>query len=256
MKHKRRNTSTAWEPVSHWYDHLVGEKGQYYHEKIIMPNILRLLEVRKGSKILDLGCGQGILSRYLPDWVDYSGVDLSRGLIERAKQYNKRSNSRYFHGDVTEKLNLKAEEYSHAAFVLSLQNLEDGRQAIQNLYPHLKPKGKLILVLNHPCFRIPRQSFWQVDDENKMQYRRINRYLSSQKIPIQTNPSQWKKSTTYSFHQSLSSYCDWLFKSGFSILKMEEWSSDKKSTGKKAQMENRARTEFPLFLSILAEKHS
>jgi len=35
---------------------------------------------------------------------------------------------------------------------------------------------------------------------------------------------------------------------------MEEWISDKKSTGAKARMENRSREEFPLFLALLAQK--
>ena len=36
----------------------------------------------------------------------------------------------------------------------------------------------------------------------------------------------------------------------------EEWISDKRSMGKRAGMENRAREEFPLFLAILAKKSS
>jgi hypothetical protein len=35
---------------------------------------------------------------------------------------------------------------------------------------------------------------------------------------------------------------------------MEEWCSDKKSEGAAARMEDRARKEFPLFLTILASK--
>jgi hypothetical protein len=35
---------------------------------------------------------------------------------------------------------------------------------------------------------------------------------------------------------------------------MEEWVSDKKSTGKFATVENRARAEFPLFLTLKMKK--
>jgi hypothetical protein len=125
----------------------------------------------------------------------------------------------------------------------------------KNAHDHLAPDGKLLLILNHPCFRIPKQSSWEIDEENRIQYRRINRYLSSFKAPIQMNPSQKESSSvTWSFHHSLSYYSECLFHNGFAILKIEEWISDKRSVGKKAGMENRAREEFPLFLAILAKK--
>jgi hypothetical protein len=110
-------------------------------------------------------------------------------------------------------------------------------------------------VLNHPCFRIPRQSSWGVDLEKKIQYRRIDRYFSSMKIPIQSHPSKGAQSShTSSFHHSLSRYVQWLKQTGFVIETMDEWCSDKKSTGKHAKMEDTSRAEFPLFLAIVAKK--
>jgi len=38
------------------------------------------------------------------------------------------------------------------------------------------------------------------------------------------------------------------------ISDLEEWTSDKVSAGKSARAENRARSEFPLFLAIKAVK--
>ena len=70
-------------------------------------------------------------------------------------------------------------------------------------------------------------------------------------IPIQMNPSQKAQSTkTYSYHFPLSEITTWLREAGFVITRLEEWCSNKSSTGKNAKMENRARKEFPLFLAI------
>jgi ubiquinone/menaquinone biosynthesis C-methylase UbiE len=251
---RKKAQSTSWNSVSRWYDQLVGEKGQHYHEAVIMPNALKLLELGKKDKLIDLGCGQGILSRHLPKETEYIGIDLSKDLIRRAQHYNKRPKTSFLCRDAAEPLPFQINTFSHAAFILSLQNMENGEKAVGNLFHCLKPGGKILLVLNHPCFRIPRQSSWQTDEENKIQYRRINRYFSFQKIPIQTHPSREKGPATYSFHYPLSTYCEWVSKAGFLIEKMDEWLSDKKSTGKKSAMENRARSEFPLFLAILAKK--
>jgi len=59
---------------------------------------------------------------------------------------------------------------------------------------------------------------------------------------------------TWSFHYPLSKYSHDLAKNGFVIELIDEWTSDKKSTGSKAKMEDRARREIPMFMAILAKK--
>src|SRR5207237_9456048 len=111
------------------------------------------------------------------------------------------------------------------------------------------------IVLNHPCCRITSQSSSGVNEKIKLQYRRMNVYMSAQTIPIQTAPSKGEESElTYSYHHNLSDYARFLQNGKFVITNMEEWCSDKKSEGPKAKMEDRARREFPLFLAILARK--
>jgi ubiquinone/menaquinone biosynthesis C-methylase UbiE len=244
--------SKNWDSSENWYSACVGEKGHYYHQSIVLPNALRLLG--KVHSLLDLGCGQGVLARHLPEQVDYWGVDQSETLIRSAKKMSNRGE--WIVEDATADVELKKKDFDAACFILSLQNMEEGAKAIQTASRHLKKKGKLLLVLNHPCFRIPRQSHWGVDEKMKLQYRRLNGYMSQMKIPIQTNPSQKTSPLTYSYHHPLSDYALWLQKAKLSIHSIEEWCSDKKSEGAKAKMEDRARKEFPLFLAILAVKEA
>jgi hypothetical protein len=129
--------------------------------------------------------------------------------------------------------------------------MENTNEAIKQVSTHLQIKGKFIIVLNHPCFRIPRQSGWGIE-ENKLQYRYINRYLSPLKIPITMHPGEKPSELTWSFHQPLSYYAKSLKNYGFVIDSIEEWISDKTSQGPAAKMENLARAEIPLFLAISA----
>lgn len=254
MQERRK---TSWQKVSKWYDKTVGEEGHYYHQNIILPKILPWLDTKNitAPAVLDLACGQGILSRHISDQFFYVGIDAAPALIKLAKQYNPSPKQEFYVGDITKPLPIKKRDFSHAALILAVQNLENPFFAFKNAFDHLKSQGKFIIVMNHPCFRIPRQSSWKVDEENQIKYRRIDRYFSEMKIPIQTHPGLGEKSSvTWSFHHPLSAYSDWLAKAGFVIEKIEEWVSDKTSQGKAAKMENRAREEFPLFLSILAKK--
>ena len=79
--------------------------------------------------------------------------------------------------------------------------------------------------------------------------------MSELEIPIATNPGKFQESEmTWSFHTPLSKYSQFLNENGFMIERIEEWVSDKKSTGSKAKMEDRARAEIPMFMAILAVK--
>ncbi len=254
---KKNNESTSWHKVGKWYNDSVGDKGHYYHEHVILPNLLRLFNFSdtSSSSLLDLACGQGILSRAIPSQVNYQGVDLATSLINSAKQYKSPKNHRFILGDVTQELPLEKNSYTHAAIILAIQNIEKPWEVFKNASRYLKENGTFILVLNHPCFRIPRQSSWKVDEENSIQFRRIDRYMSPMKIPIQAAPSQKEKSAaTLSFHHPISDYSKWLNEAGFAIISIEEWCSDKLSEGRAAKMENRARQEIPLFMAIVARK--
>lgn len=243
----------SWDEADRWYASLVGEKGHHYHQSILLPNILKLLDLKENSSLLDLGCGSGVLARHLPKDVEYVGVDSAKGLLDQAKRLTK--HGFFIHADVSRTLPIEKRDFDCAIFILSLQNMENGLGAIRQAANHLKIDGRLLLVLNHPCFRIPRQSDWGFDETMKLQYRRVNTYMSALKIPIAMNPSRKEKSpTTISFHHPLSTYCEWLTSNGLVITSMKEWCSDKQSEGGRARAENRARKEIPLFLAILAQK--
>jgi ubiquinone/menaquinone biosynthesis C-methylase UbiE len=248
---------TEWEKVGKWYDQTVGQKGHYYHREVILPKLLFLLDLDRydSPSLLDLACGQGVLARHIPSHVTYTGVDLARSLIASANKKRAGGKQTFVVGDICKPLPLEKRDFTHATLVLALQNVNAPDQALLQAAKHLVKGGILAIVLNHPCFRIPRQSSWGVDSERKLQYRRIDTYLSSQKIPIQTHPGEGERSeTTWSFHHSLTLYSRYLADAGFVIILIDEWTSDKKSIGKEAKMENRARSEFPLFLTFLAQK--
>lgn len=250
----------GWEDVSSWYRDIVGEKGHYYHRQVILPRMTEIFQFKKGqkAKLLDLACGQGVLGRHIPSHIEYWGVDLAPSFIKEAKKLSKsHALHRYSVADVSKPLSIDRlpKDFDWVTVILALQDIEDMAGVFANAYRQLKKGGQLLIVLNHPCFRIPRQTHWAVDEEQKLQYRRVDRYMSHLQIPIRTKPSQEKQSpVVHSHHRPLSDYFSALSEAGFLVSGMEEWVSDKKSTGTKAAMENRARKEFPLFMAIRAVK--
>ncbi len=253
--------SSSWQRVAPWYQKITKEgQGHYFHQHVIIPGVIRLLSLSQDSNLLDLACGNGVFPKSLPKTVKYTGVDLSESLIKYAKNGDRNSNHKYIVGDITKPLTIPEDQnrtqsrFSHAVIILALQNIEYPEKVLSNAARYLVNNGKLIIVLNHPMFRIPRQSSWGIDEGRKIQYRRVDKYMSPMQIPINMNPSDPKSQITMSHHYPLSSYSQMLKNAGFVIELIEEWTSDKESQGKASRMENRGRAEIPLFMTILAKK--
>ena len=248
--------NTSWQRVAPWYNKITHEgSGHYFHEHVIIPEVLRLFELNSESKVLDLACGNGVLAKNLPKEITYFGADLSESLIKFAKSQDRNKNHSYIVSDITKPFTPEIDNnFTHAAIILALQNVQNPQRALLNASKHLVQNGKLIIVLNHPAFRIPRQTSWGIDEQRKMQYRRVDKYLSPMQIPINMNPSDRNSESTMSYHFPISDYSKMLKNSGFVIENIEEWTSDKNSVGKASKMENRARVEIPLFMTFVARK--
>lgn len=253
-----KQRSTSWQKVSPWYNKITQDKGHYYHEHVIIPRVIKLLSLTSTDSLIDLACGSGVLGRKVKKDIHYLGLDIAPSLIDAAKRQDKSDNHTYVVADVARPLasfNKNATLFTHAACILAIQNIKEPEKVFEQARDTMAPKGKFIIVMNHPAFRIPRHSSWGIDEQSKLQYRRVNRYMSPLEIPMNIHPGKGRSSPlTWSYHYPLSSYTMWLKKTGFVITDIEEWTSDKESTGKKGKMENLARNEIPLFLTIVAKK--
>lgn len=248
---------TSWGSVSTWYDSHLEKDKDTYHEKVILPNLLRLLGEIKGKNVLDLACGQGYFSRAMrTQSATVVGLDISKELIALAKEKNKESknNIEFFATPSDDLFMIKDNSQDVVVCVLAIQNIEKLNETIKECSRVLRPKGKLYLVMNHPAFRIPQFSDWGYDEENNIQYRRVDKYLLEEKVKIDMTPgAKTNKKFTYSFHRPLQVYMKALSKNNFMIARLEEWESHKKSEkGKRQDAENKARKEIPLFLAIEA----
>lgn len=255
-----RPRPTDWSGVADWYDELVGPTGSEYHQKVVLPRTLRLLQPEAGQSILDLACGQGVLCRLLAErGVRVTGVDSAAPLLERARELNASLSPqskpliRYIRGDARDlsSLGLEAASFDSAACVLAIQNIHPIAPVFEGVARCLKPGGRFVLVMMHPCFRGPKETSWGWDEQQKIQYRRVNRYLRPRKSPIVAHPGRKDGRYTWTFHRPLQEYVRTLAKAGLLVDAMQEWPSHKESdSGPRARAENVAREEIPMFLAM------
>ena len=248
-------SSTDWGDVARWYDALVGESGSEFHRHVVIPGVLRLMNAQPGQRVLDLACGQGVLCRILHQrGVECLGVDAARPLIEMARQRSDPS-IRFQVGDARELGFVKDNQFDAAACVLAIQNIHPIQAVFEHAARTLRPLGRLVIVMMHPCFRGSKHSSWGWDVKSKEQYRRVDRYLLPRKHPILTRPGAEPEVYTWTFHKPIESYVKAARNAGLLIDAIEEWPSHKTSTsGPRAAAENAARKEIPMFLALRAVK--
>jgi ubiquinone/menaquinone biosynthesis C-methylase UbiE len=246
---------TAWTGAAEWYDQLVGDAGSEYHQKVVLPGVVRLLGVQKGEAVLDVACGQGVLCRLLQQrGAEVTGVDAAEPLIRAARDRGPAA-IHYHVGDALDLSFLPADHFAAAACVLAIQNIHPIAPVFTAVHGVLKPGGRLVLVMNHPSFRGPKETSWGWDESRGIQYRRVDRYLVPRKAPIVTNPGSAPGAYTWTFHKPLEAYVKALRSAGLLIDAIEEWPSHKTSEpGPRAAAENTARKEIPLFMTIRAVK--
>jgi len=244
---------TLWDQASRWYDSLVGSQGTDFQKDIIMPGVFRLLEVGKKDRVLDLACGQGVFSRFLAKkGIHVEGLDSSSELLKHARARSGPS-IKYHVGDAGDAKNFKENVFDGIACLMAIQNIEKMDMLFKSAGQWLKAGKCFVVVMTHPCFRIPRQSHWGWDEEKKLEYRRVDHYLTETAVPILTPPFADPDSYTLTYHRPLQSYISTLVQAGFCVDAMEEWISNKNSLpGKRSKAENRARKEIPLFLALRA----
>lgn len=254
---KSKTQDTSWEVVSDWYDTMLETDEDSYQNKVVAPNLLRLMNIQYNDRIVDLGCGQGFFARKFAEaGAKVTGVDASADLVAKAQE-KAHPESRFITAPAQDST-LPDGCAESVTIVLALQNMEDMHLVFKEAARVLTPRGKLYIVLNHPAFRVPQHSDWIYDEATDKQSRRVSQYLTDAKVRIDMTPGQKEHKTfTWSFHHPLQSYMKHLYNAGFVTCRMEEWASHKESErGPRKKAEDQARKEIPLFLCIEARKQS
>ena len=249
----------GWDGVAGWYDKLVGADGSDYHQHVILPAVMGLLGIEKGDAVVDVCCGQGVLVRQLlaAGAEKVLGVDASGRLIGAARQR---------HGDERRASFLRADacagggwadgRYDAAACVMAVHDVPDVGGLMENVAAALRPGGRAVIVMMHPCFRIPKESHWGWDGDQKIQFRRIDKYGKAREIGIQTRPGLGTDEETVFYHRPLAEVISPMGRAGLGVVECVELFSHRRSQGGGpfSQAEHLAAEEFPLFIGLRAVK--
>jgi len=148
---------SLWVRKAAFWDKRMTE-GNLFHNTLVAPATERLLAVRPGETVLDVACGNGQWSRRLAQLgASVVAIDFSMAFIElaRARTTEHRERIDYLALDATDREQLRAlggHRFDAALCSMALMDMSEIDPLIESLGGLLKPGGRFVFSILHPCF--------------------------------------------------------------------------------------------------------
>lgn len=147
----------TWDANASFWNEQMGD-GNDFVNYLIWPATERLLGLKPGEEVLDIACGNGVFSRKLAQMGGkVTAFDFSNGMIEAAKSLESEATPAvdYHHLDGTDSealLGLGSRRFDVALCGMALFDMADIGPLFDALPKLLKPGGRFVFSLIHPCF--------------------------------------------------------------------------------------------------------
>ena len=215
-----------YDQISKQYADLVkwGLENSWTHYAITIQILLEIAAEVENTRVCDLGCGEGHLSRSLAQrGAIVTGVDLSTKMLALAKEHSAGVPNLEYVNDDAQRL----QKFDSASFDLVISNLvlmdiPDLTQTYRAVQRILKPEGCFIFSILHPCFEAPFQmpdNQVETDPEGNFVACRVMRY---------TEEGYWNsggdgiRGAIGAYHRKLSTYINGLLDNGFRLQQLHE----------------------------------
>lgn len=219
MKFEKINTENKeiWEINANRWNEFMGASGNDWYRELIAPKTIELLKLEPNSRLLDIGCGNGLFARRMSqNGLRVTAFDFSELNIRNAKQYDTH-NIEYHVLDATKKeelISLGYRIYDGAVANMVLMDMPQIEIVFESLKELLINKGVFVFTILHPCF----QSAYTREDNGDSLI--ITDYINPITSKGTAIPDQPKKQ--YYFHRPINYYMKLGFKNDFVVEGFEE----------------------------------
>jgi ubiquinone/menaquinone biosynthesis C-methylase UbiE len=141
-----------------------------YRDHLNTPAFMALLPPVEGLEGLDIGCGEGHNTRLIAQrGARMTGLDIAEIFIRHAREEEQRAplGITYHHASAVE-LPYKSASFDFAVGCMSLMDIPETAQVVEEAFRVLRPGGFLQFSILHPCFNPPHRR--NCRDERKLTF--------------------------------------------------------------------------------------
>jgi 2-polyprenyl-3-methyl-5-hydroxy-6-metoxy-1,4-benzoquinol methylase len=158
IEEENSHVRQAWDTNAEFWDERMAEGNDFFHV-LIWPAVEKLLRPAKRERLLDVACGNGVTSRRLAQaGANVTAFDFSDAMIELAKKRGGGAGIDYRTIDATYReslLELGTSVFDGALCNMALMDMADIGPLMQALASVLRPNGRFVFSVLHPCFNNP-----------------------------------------------------------------------------------------------------
>jgi 2-polyprenyl-3-methyl-5-hydroxy-6-metoxy-1,4-benzoquinol methylase len=223
-------TRGAWDANAAFWDERMGE-GNDFVQVLVWPATRRLLDLQPGERVLDVACGNGLTSRRLAGLgAEVVAFDFAAQMIARARERTIQHASRitYHVLDATDGaalLSLGVGRFDAALCQMALFDMAEIEPLMHTLARLLRPGGRFVFSVIHPCFNNPHIAPMAELQENEGAFRtlyavKVSGYITptmTRGVAIAGQP----RLQVY-FHRPLQMLLGVVFDAGFVLDGLEE----------------------------------
>jgi 2-polyprenyl-3-methyl-5-hydroxy-6-metoxy-1,4-benzoquinol methylase len=148
----------AWNRNAEFWNEHMGEGNDFFNI-LLWPAVEKLLNAQPGDRLLDIACGNGLTSRRLATAkANVTAIDISPAMIAIAAAKPSPLHIDYRVVDATDRealLPLGAGAFDGALCNMALMDMADIEPLMTALPVLLKPGGRFVFSVLHPCFNSP-----------------------------------------------------------------------------------------------------
>ncbi len=218
-------TEPLYDAIDHYYTEFVHKELQdpYSHFNLRTNEIFRLLGKISGKQICDLASGEGYLSRMMAERGGMvTAVDISNALLQQARKISQGYSINFLVDDAQTLHSVADETFNIVVCNMALMDVPDLASVFQAVNRILKPAGKFIIALLHPCFETPfsvPETIAEVDEAENYVACRVLHYDQE---GFWQSGGEGLRGKVGAYHRKLSTYLNGLLQAGFTIEEVAE----------------------------------
>jgi len=228
--------------------------NDYYRYAFFGPAQVELCGEVAGARVLDVGCGSGYFAREMAQrGATVTAIDISPRMIEHARRI-----------DAAEPLGIDyevldaagvaarfpAESFDLATSCISIPDMPDVPTVLRGIRAVLRPGGRLVASVTHPCTDTPVRA-WETDADGAKLSLKIDRYFDEGPIEF-----TWKRNWPYVFktsywHVPLERWFQWILEAGFAVRGLREPCPTRDAIAAHPDLADAARVPYFLFFDLI-----
>lgn len=221
-----QDARAAWNEGARAWEEFVESGADYYRHTVHGPALLAVCEPLAGLDVLDLGCGQGFFSRQLAKrGARVVAIDIAEEQLAFARMHEEQEPLGItYHNMSAREVNSHWQEGSFdlVSACMALHDMADPGVILQSAFDVLKPGGRMVFSVPHPCTDTPFRQ-WERDKSGQKGALKIDRYFESgptvchwrmQRLTYHWDTPYWR--------YTLAEWAAMIAKAGFLIRRLHE----------------------------------